>query len=472
MGAFRVVATCLHRSRYVFRLLIFILVVSLCTAVVFYLKVEDRGDYLGRLRGPHHLGHQIGVMEEFVPGLHLKGRPFGPRTYCNYTFRPLDSVDPWDMFSFDPSLSKPSVQLGEKGPYRVVYNIVPGQNASRGAITYCTHATPDFLYHLSELLLHWDGAISVTLFAPGTDAHLAAILVDKLCRCVPQMARVSFHLAFPKDLPPAKGDWMQDPDLKLGDCSPPAKKVLTQRRSQELTYPVNVGRNAARQASKTNFVLVSDIELIPSIGLNEQFAVLLHRLNERRNTLMKIRAASNWTGKGFVYVLPVFEVEPSASVPRDKEQLLQLYQKDRAVFFHRWVCPHCQKFPGLQKWLKRKGKPGFVQPLMVVNREYPFHRWEPVYIGTKNEPLYSEELSWEGQQDKMTQMDQMCLEGYKFVILDRAFLVHSPGIKRKSSPVVSKWRKPHEQRNMKLYISITQNLLKQYKNPNQRCKLQ
>jgi beta-1,4-glucuronyltransferase 1 len=117
-------------------------------------------------------------------------------------------------------------------------------------------------------------------------------------------------------------------------------------------------------------------------------------------------------------------VEPSASVPQEKERLLKLYSKDRAVFFHRWVCPHCQKFPGLQKWLKRKGKPGviqvkdtsdsdndfcyyfftFLQPLLVVNREYPFHRWEPVYIGTRNEPLYSEELSWEGQQDKMTQV--------------------------------------------------------------------
>ncbi|XP_059488958.1 beta-1,4-glucuronyltransferase 1-like [Neocloeon triangulifer] len=471
MGAFRVVATCLHRSRNVFRLLVFIMVATLGTAVVFYLKVEDRGDYLGRLHGPHHFGRNLGMMEEFQPGQHLKGRPFSSKSYCNFTFKPVDSADPWDMLAFDPGQVQPSVQLGEDGPYRVVYNVVSSLNASRGAITYCTHATPDFIFHLSELLLHWDGAVSVTLYAPGSDAHLAALLVDKLCRCVPQMAQVSVHLSYPKDMPPVKGDWVTVDDLKMDDCSPPAKKIDTQRKTQDLTYPVNVGRNAARQASKTNFVLVSDIELIPSRGLNDQFAVLLRRLTERRNILMKTRAVSNWTGKGFVYVLPVFEIEPSASVPQDKEQLLKLYSKDRAVFFHRWVCPHCQKFPGLQKWLKRKGKADFIQPLIVVNREYPFHRWEPVYIGTKNEPLYSEELTWEGQQDKMTQMDQMCLEGYKFVILDRAFLVHSPGIKRKS-PIVSKWRKPHEQKNMKLYISITQNLLKKYENPNQRCKLQ
>lgn len=44
------------------------------------------------------------------------------------------------------------------------------------------------------------------------------------------------------------------------------------------------------------------------------------------------------------------------------------------------------------------------QPLLVVRREFPYHRWEPVYIGTNQEPLYSEFLSWEGQQDKMTQV--------------------------------------------------------------------
>jgi len=39
-----------------------------------------------------------------------------------------------------------------------------------------------------------------------------------------------------------------------------------------------------------------------------------------------------------------------------------------------------------------------------VRREFPYHRWEPIYIGTNEEPLYSEELTWEGQQDKMTQV--------------------------------------------------------------------
>jgi Glycosyl-transferase for dystroglycan len=94
----------------------------------------------------------------------------------------------------------------------------------------------------------------------------------------------------------------------MEDCSPPLQKIETLRQTLKLTYPVNVGRNAARQASNTSFVLVSDIELIPSKGLNEQFANLLQRLTERRNSLLQMRTSNTWTGRGFVYVLPVFEV--------------------------------------------------------------------------------------------------------------------------------------------------------------------
>ena len=38
---------------------------------------------------------------------------------------------------------------------------------------------------------------------------------------------------------------------------------------------------------------------------------------------------------------------------------------------------------------------------------------EPIYIGTRHEPLYDVRLSWEGFQDKMTQMHELCLLGYK-----------------------------------------------------------
>lgn len=75
----------------------------------------------------------------------------------------------------------------------------------------------------------------------------------------------------------------------------------------------------------------------------------------------------------------------------------------REFLVYRFLCSHCQRFPGLSRWLIRPD-PGKVKPLIITKREYPHHRWEPVFIGTQNDPFYAEEMSWEGRQDKMSQV--------------------------------------------------------------------
>ena len=37
-------------------------------------------------------------------------------------------------------------------------------------------------------------------------------------------------------------------------------------------------------------------------------------------------------------------------------------------------------------------------------RETPYNRWEPIYIGTNEDPSYDERLTWEGRSDKMVQV--------------------------------------------------------------------
>ena len=61
-----------------------------------------------------------------------------------------------------------------------------------------------------------------------------------------------------------------------------------------------------------------------------------------------------------------------------------------------------------------------------------FYQWEPLFVGTNDDPIYDERLSWEGKRDKMTHAYIMCLLDYKFNILSNAFLVHTAGIKHKS----------------------------------------
>lgn len=45
----------------------------------------------------------------------------------------------------------------------------------------------------------------------------------------------------------------------------------------------------------------------------------------------------------------------------------------------------------------------------------PYHRWEPIYIGSKEEPFYNEKLSWEGLQDKMLQVRNFPFKNYVFI---------------------------------------------------------
>ena len=52
----------------------------------------------------------------------------------------------------------------------------------------------------------------------------------------------------------------------------------------------------------------------------------------------------------------------------------------------------------------------FTDEMRVTNigkRHPPFQQWEPIYIGTNDEPLYDERLSWEGREDKMTQVSSL-----------------------------------------------------------------
>ena len=47
----------------------------------------------------------------------------------------------------------------------------------------------------------------------------------------------------------------------------PTKPFISYRSTNNLTYPVNVGRNIARQSATSHFVFPSDIELYPSPGM-------------------------------------------------------------------------------------------------------------------------------------------------------------------------------------------------------------
>ncbi|KAG7207121.1 hypothetical protein KM043_000996 [Ampulex compressa] len=388
----------------------------------------------------------------YAAGSYMAGRWPGNRTSCAWQHGLPRAL------SYSDSKLHWSPEKGESSPYRVLPFVVRGSEATATgplpSITLCTHATAEQVYGIVELTKRWEGPLSLAVFAPGLDAGLAIALLDRACRCEPEMYKVSVHLIFPKEQPPK----LRHVGGTRGDCAAKGLRLWgaeTERNRAGLTYPINVARNVARTRAGTSRVLVSDIELLPSEKLAGGFVEMV------RGRAPSLRVA---------FVLPVFEVEANQEPPANKRELLLALKAGLAVYFHRFLCPHCQRFPGLARWILRPD-PQRVRPLIVTRREYPHHRWEPVFIGTRDDPLYTEDMSWEGRQDKMTQMFEMCLQNYRLVILDGAFLVHTPGIKRKPLKINASRRElvlPHERRNAKIYQRVVKRLLKRYP-ANRKC---
>lgn len=179
-----------------------------------------------------------------------------------------------------------------------------------------------------------------------------------------------------------------------------------------------MGRNIARDAAQTHFVLASDIELYPNPGFIDMFLrMVAHPVY--RSTL----------DRPGVYVLPIFEVTDVSPVPEDKVELLGMLRRGEAIKFHEKICSSCHTVPSYRDWLRVVKVDQTMDILVTAKREGEFGRWEPIYVGTRKDPQYEERLCWEGKFDKMTQGYLMCVLEYDFHILDNGFLVHRPGIK-------------------------------------------
>ncbi|CAG9762432.1 unnamed protein product [Ceutorhynchus assimilis] len=379
---------------------------------------------------------------EKMPGAFLKSNLPAPinQTYCNFNYKL-----PFELNYSNKDLAFPP-QEGEESQYRVLYNITEAYWVKKvPQVTYCTHMTANFANFIPELLRRWDGLVTVAAYVPDIDVAFFLEQINQFCYCEPEMHRVSIHIVTHKLIPFS----MQNITFKRpGTCAPldSAKIPIYKDYDESSAYQVNIMRNTARTSALTKYVLVSDIELMPSKNLSKQFLEFVAKYPK--------------PDPKKVFVVPIFEVEKDYPIPDNKEELLKLLADQRAVYFHGLVCAHCQRFPGIEKWLETGYSPQ-IKGLLEVKRHDPYHRWEPLFIGTNAEPLYSERLSWEGLQDKMTQSLEMCLQNYTYVILDNAFLCHWPGIKRE----VYKNRFPAlVEVNQKFFKEIVADFLRHYPN--------
>ncbi|XP_026845001.1 beta-1,4-glucuronyltransferase 1 isoform X2 [Drosophila persimilis] len=320
-------------------------------------------------------------------------------------------------------------QTLQRGDFWVLQNYVRAEHGEikcHESITYTTHADYTFLDNLIPLLERWNAPVSIAMHAPGTDFQPTVDSIRYLRECLPGShlvrAYTTFHIYFGTKHIPRAVPKPQDVFKTGYNCTLPAPYFnITSghlyKAQKKLLYPVNVGRNIARDSALTHFILASDIELYPNPGLVKKFLEMI-----ARNEQYLRRKAPR------VFPLAIFEVEESSPVPHDKTELQEFLRTGKAIPFHKRVCASCHGVPKSKEWMSAN-ETDELSVFHIGKRTGYYVHWEPIYIGTHADPHYDERLSWEGKSDKMPQGYALCVLDYEFHILDNAFLVHKPGIK-------------------------------------------
>lgn len=169
-------------------------------------------------------------------------------------------------------------------------------------ITYSTHGDFTFLSNLlplverslqlemiitnknTEIHCRWQGQVSVALYAPGEDfeSTTATILNLRNCHQQSHLVRkfVTFHIFLEaKFVNYSVTNRFEDIEEDFLCSEATSIESLTLKPSfkaiNNLTFPINVARNLARDAALTHFLLFSDIELFPNPGLIDSFLQMI-----------------------------------------------------------------------------------------------------------------------------------------------------------------------------------------------------
>lgn len=361
-----------------------------CLKIIHHRYYKGRGDGSSENVSNDMLGSGTGKNPKDLPGYFMRGKyPSENSTFCDFKYGLPHKLD-WKTVTVTGT-----PQSGKKSEYRVIYNAIERTMYDKpyvlDQVTYATHVTPEFLYHIVEISRFWDGPISVAAFVPNYDLDITMRLFTQLCKCYEGMSKVSLHLVFPKYERPRflkkdeqkitksmkyrnkmrkftnmtdkvvstespfesvekvtiasvnktvdSADVKQNDTVKnvtkltdrdrsrldmqrkkkelllwFQDCSmPDMSNTKTYRSRNGLIYPVNVARNVARNASGTQYILVSDVEMIPSEGLATRFTLMV-KSQKKHNYY---GSTPKWK---LAFVIPVFEVEAGEEVPRNKSR--------------------------------------------------------------------------------------------------------------------------------------------------------
>ena len=206
-----------------------------------------------------------------------------------------------------------------------------GDLSQTSKVCLATQTSVEKLYSLVQVVHHWLGPVSVALFVAGDEEFevLQRYLIY-LRKCyVPIRDRVIFSLGMPKNRLPRK----QPSVVKIPeeiDCAKPeatSNELLAMISDQQTNwriqnlYPQNHMRNLARKNCQSEYVFLTDVDIVPSFNLSRGLEGFF-----KKDDCEKC-----------AYVIPTYELDLRVRFPQNKSELFRLAKKGLARPFHEKV---------------------------------------------------------------------------------------------------------------------------------------
>jgi len=283
---------------------------------------------------------------------------------------------------------------------------------SHNDITLVTQCSINHLHHLVDLVKVWNGPISCSIFVPNLDASVASDAITVLKRCYPKIGYyVTFHLVYPAV---HRADTSKKRSWLMFSCDEVVE--MLQKYGYEnymvgdLSFPHNVLRNSARTGVMTKYLFLIDIDIVPANGLREKFLEFANKKMLFENSEKKLSA----------FVVPVFEIKKDGEVPNNKQELLEKLEEGIVRPFHNETCWWCHKAEDIDRWKKFPQRSNDLDVAFEADWD---KSWEPFYVAKHNVPMFDERFKQYGF-DRIQQVCEMHVAGYKFFVFDNAFLTH------------------------------------------------
>lgn len=235
-------------------------------------------------------------------------------------------------------------------------------------VTLTAQLSMDRLHMLGPLCRHWEGPMSITVYATDSEAQ-QFLQYTSTVSVLQDRKNIGFHIVY---------------------------------RGATTLYPVNYLRNVALENVITPYVFLSDIDFVPMQGLYEYLKEAIRVLGLGK----KERA----------FVVPAFEtLLYRFDFPKDKQELLQMLSEKSVYTFRQDIWPKGHAPTNYKHW-KTATVPYIVhwapdfEPYIAVSRNVT--QYDTRFVG----------FGW----NKVSQIMELNAQGYEFVVLPDGFIIHLP----------------------------------------------